>query len=168
MYLIASSLAEDAVLHEALNRQYGADFSSRKGMKEISPEDLSILIMNLGLEEGHPVLDLAGADALEDAVLGGIEGVQQLKKRRKARGVGRDEFERARRSAEQTGRLGEEILKAWLDEEMRQGKLSDFIWDSDDNAISPFDFSIIEDGIVVRKIDAKSTAGDFKTQFTFL
>jgi len=162
MYLIASSLSEDMALHKDLEEQYGSAFSARKGMEAVDPDALASLITQLDLEDGHPLLDLVGTDVLEDVVQGGIEGFRQLKKRRKARGLGRDEFEKARRSAEQTGRLGEEILKSWFEAEMEQAKIPGFRWDSDDNAISPFDFSIVDNGDILRKIDAKSTTGDFR------
>ncbi len=162
MHLVAQALAEDRPLFEALHNRYSGVFSPRKGMTVVNPEELSGLIEELAMEDGHPVLDLVDMDALEDAVQGGIEGTRRLGKRRRARGVSRDEFDKARRNAERIGNMGEELLNLWLEAEQEKGAFSGFRWDSAGNAISPFDFSIVEMENIVRKIDAKSTSGDFR------
>jgi hypothetical protein len=164
MYLVAQSLTDHRALHKALEEQYSDAFSSRKGMECIDPDELAVLIESLNLDDDHPVLDLIDADALEDAVQGGFEGVRELRKRRKGRGVARDEFEKARCSAEQNGRLGEELLNSWLEARLRDGSIPGFHWDSNDNAVSPFDFSIVNAEDTSRKLDAKSTTGDFRNR----
>lgn len=162
MYLVAKKLPQDLTLHSALEAQYGSLFSDRKGMEEIDQEELAALLNKVGLPEGHPVLDFIDFDALEDAALGGFDGVTKLRRRRRARGVSRDELNRARQSAEQIGRVGEEILNSWLETERNEKNGPSFSWDSDSNAVAPYDFTILDGGTVSRRIDAKSTAGDFK------
>lgn len=161
LYLVANALSSDSDLHSALDVAFGSEFSSRKGMLVIDPDELANLITRIDLPVGHPVLDFVDFDALEDAAQGGEEGLNNLRKRRKARGVGRDELYRAKQSAEQIGRQGEEILKEWLELEKQEGRIQDYKWESDVNAIAPYDFAIIEKGGVLRKVDAKSTAGNF-------
>ena len=99
---------------------------------------------------------------MEDAAQGGLEGLTKLRKRRQARGVSREELGRAKQSAEQMGRLGEEILNAWLETERQAGRVSNYRWDSDINAVAPYDFTVLDGETVSRRIDAKSTAGDFR------
>jgi len=161
LYLIAAGVAADASLHAVLHTRYAPALSHRKSMEVIDPEDMGEMIGALNLVEGHAVLDLVDGVSLEDAVKGGAAGTRHLRRRRGSRGVSRTEFERARKAAEQSGRQGEEILNAWLETECNEGRLPGFAWDADQNAISPYDFSIREGDRVVRVLDAKSTTGDF-------
>ena len=154
--------AQDASLYQALYNTYNLGFGSRRGMQIIHRQELSETIESLDLPEGHPALDFIDGDALEDAALGGIEGVHQLQRRRKARGVSQDELSRAKQSAEQNGRLGEELLNYWLEEQAGKGEIKAFRWEADENAVAPYDFRILdENGKAVRSIDAKSTSGVF-------
>lgn len=162
MYLVAQSLFQDAALHAALEANYGASFSSHKGMLEIDPDNLARMLSGLGLQEGHPALDFIDFDDLEDAAQGGIDGLTKLRKRRQARGVSREELGRARQSAEQVGRQGEVILNAWLEAQRQAGGGPDYSWDSDVNAVAPYDFTLLNEGKPERRLDAKSTSGDFR------
>lgn len=162
MHLIAQAVAEDEELFSALDKRYTSEFSARKGMVDVDPDELATIIGGLKLPDNHPVLDIADAAALEDAVKGGIEGVQKLRRRRGTRGVEKSELEKAKRMAEKTGDMGEELLNSWLQVLMDRGEIQGFKWNSADNAISPFDFSILNaDGGIERVIDAKSTIGSF-------
>ncbi|WP_082007543.1 DUF3883 domain-containing protein [Tepidimonas taiwanensis] len=162
MYLVSQDLSQDEPLHTALETKYGAFFSPRKGLLEIDPDELAKLLGGLDLPEGHPALDFLDHDALEDAAQGGLEGLSKLSKRRQTRGVSREELGRARESAELIGRLGEEILNAWLDQQRQAGSGPEYRWDSDINAIAPYDFTLLsKDGHPERRVDAKSTSGDF-------
>jgi hypothetical protein len=161
MYLVAQGLPQDAALHAALKAKYGASFTPHKGMLEIDPNEFAKMLGDLELASGHPILDFIDIDALEDAAQGGFEGLSKLRKRRQARGVSREELARARQSAEQIGRLGEEILNAWFEVQQKAGSGPEYRWDSDTNAVAPYDFTLISDGKPERRVDAKSTAGDF-------
>lgn len=162
MYLVAQALTQDTALHAALKAKYGAIFSAKKGLEEIDPEELARLLSGLDLPEGHPSLDFIDFDALEDAAQGGLEGLTKLRKRRQTRGVSREELGRARQSAEQVGRLGEETLNAWFAAELEAGSLTGYRWESDINAVAPYDFTLLDGETVTRRLDAKSTAGDFR------
>ncbi len=157
MCLVAAAVSEDSDLHKLLNERYGSELSPHKAMVPVSDE----VVESVSLVEDHPVRDFIEFDILEDAVLGGAESTKQLRRRRKARGVGREEFERARKSAERTGRLGEELLNAWFDHEKEKGGIPGFRWESDVNAIAPYDFLLLEGENILRSIDAKSTSGGF-------
>lgn len=173
MYLV--SKVQDIELHSALDTKYSSIFSPRRGMRQIDPDELAALLGGLSLTEGHPVYDFIDFDALEDASQGGQEGLSRLKRRRKSRGVSREELARARQNAEQIGRLGEELLNGFFSQEnvvfekwrsvtSLENSDFNFSWDADVNAIAPYDFSIFIGDRVFRRIDAKSTAGEFKNK----
>lgn len=161
MYLVARSLEQDAALHTALDKKFGNVFSPRKGMEKIDSEDLASILDESNIKESHPVLDFIDSDVLEDAAQGGFEGQRNLNKKRKNRGVTREELERAKRTAEQIGRLGEEHLNAWLEDEKNAANILNYQWTSDINAVAPYDFEVSLQSGQNRKIDAKSTAGEF-------
>lgn len=162
LYLIASALPADAMIYRVLEEKYANAFSSRKGMEVLDTDDFKNFFSNIGISENHPLLDLIDQDILEDAALGGFTGFRKLKKRRQSRGVSQEELNNAKRSAELVGRLGEEVLNAWFEAEKLANRLKDYRWVSGENAIAPYDFELVENSGLVRNIDAKSTAGDFK------
>lgn len=161
MYLIASALKEDKGLHAALDERYSPALSKHRSMVLIEPAELQEIIDGQSLAEGHPVNDLIDGGFLEDAAQNGAEGIAQLKRRRGSRGVSRSELDRARKSAERIGLLGEEILNEWFDRQTEGGHLEEYQWDAYANALSPFDFTIRPVGGADRSVDAKSTAGPF-------
>lgn len=162
MYLISSKDENDKNLHRALSDRFSAELSPRTSMVKLDPEELARIIENVSLLEGHPVIDLLiDTDALEDAAQGGIVGLHKLQRRRRSRGVSRDELERSKRNAERTGRLGEEILDTHLSIMREDGSIMDYKWESDSNAIAPYDFSMTDNNGQTHLIDAKSTCGDF-------
>ncbi|MEB4590814.1 hypothetical protein VSS37_07480 [Candidatus Thiothrix sp. Deng01] len=162
MCLAARNIPQDTLLHTALENRYRASFSSHKGMMEISPDDLAEVLNNIDLPESHPVLDFIDFDVLEDASQGGLDGLAKLRKRRQTRGVSREELNRARQGADRIGRLGEEVLNSWLALQFQAGCGSEYQWESDINAVAPYDFTLMPEGKAKRRVDAKSTAGDFR------
>lgn len=161
IYLIASSHPRDADLYRALAKYYEEGFSSRKGMQSISRDDLASVLLGLRLPDEHPVLDFVESDALEDAVYGGLQGSQSLRKRRKARGVSLQEFALAKQRAEKNGFLGEEIVNSWLSKQVSERRVPDFQWEAKRNAVAPYDFIIFDNGKKILKIDVKTTSGNF-------
>lgn len=165
MLLLSQNAQGDKGLYQSLMDRFGGQFSNRKAMLILADTELSQIVGTLNLPEGHPALDFIDGEALEDAAQGGIDGVQQLRRRRNTRGVSQEELARAKQSAEQNGRLGEELLNAWFEDQAGSGDIPDFIWVADENAIAPFDFRILTpDGKPARSIDAKSTGGRFSNK----
>jgi hypothetical protein len=66
-----------------------------------------------------------------------------------------------RKSAEQMGNTGEEIINDYFIREAEQNCIGGFEWTSSVNAISPFDFRVIGLAGASRLLDVKSTAGTF-------
>ena len=160
--LLSQNVPHDTRLYMALAERYSDGFGAHKGMQMLSPADLSGLIRSLDFTDGHPVFDFIDGELLEDAALGGIEGVHELQRIRQARGVSQEELTRAKRNAEQNGRLGEELLNTWLEEQVTRGLIRGFRWEADENAVAPYDFLIHDaNGEPERLIDAKSTSGTF-------
>jgi len=162
IFLVAKKNPLDTALHKALMNRCGEGFAVRKAMQLLTGANLLEIIEPLTLPEDHPILDFIDGDALEDAAQNGIDGIKKLRRRRQARGVSPEELERAKRNAERNGRLGEELLNAWFDDQMEAGAISGFSWVADENAVATYDFIVLDnDGGIVRSIDAKSTSGDF-------
>lgn len=161
MYLVAQASPQDQKLHSALETDFGPLFASHKGMLDVDADRLRQLLNDLNLPAGYPVLDFIDNDALEDAAQGGFEGLSKLRNRRQARGVSREELGRARQNADQIGRLGEEILNAWLESKTQNESGIMHVWDSDINAVAPYDFTLLQAGKPMRRLEAKSTSGGF-------
>ena len=142
VYLVAAAVPEDAGLHSRFADAYGAQLSPRQGMLVPEPEHLAQVIANAGLPPGHPVLALLDADSLEDAVQGGLSGLQTLKRRRGTWGVSKEEFAESRRKAERIGRLGEELLNEYFGAQRAEQAIRDFAWVADQNPIAPYDFTV--------------------------
>jgi len=115
-----------------------------------------------GVAESSPLADSETIDAvIEDAALGGIEGMQRLLSRRTSRRLTRKELELARQRASDVGRQGEEFIDRYFAQDLSRGQIESYEWVSDDNAISPFDFVLTSAG-ERRKIEVKATSRDFK------
>jgi hypothetical protein len=130
-------------------------------MIAVQPDILEDAIKRASPPDMHPILDWVDSAAVEDAAMGGAQGVQSLLKRRKGRGLSRDEFEQSKGAAETVGRQGEEVLNGYLDMLKKEHKIQDFRWVSQENIISPYDFLELRGGVPARKMDAKSTTGSF-------
>lgn len=154
--LVARSLPADAAVHRELVRRYPDGSMWALGEAEVSD-----VLDASSPPSGHPLYDWVESEALEDAVLGGVEGVRRITHQRAGRGISPEEFLRARKAAELTGVSGEEFLNDYLLREVEDGRISGFEWTSSINAISPFDFRVRETGRAERVIDAKSTGGVF-------
>jgi hypothetical protein len=115
----------------------------------------------------HPLYDWVESDALEDAAMGGAQGIAQVSARRGGRGISPEDFIRSRQLAEQTGVSGEELLNGHFEKELESGRITEFEWTASINAVSPFDFRITPAAEAPRLIDAKSTTGGFANPIHF-
>jgi len=71
------------------------------------------------------------------------------------------ELAQALRRVEELGQIGEEFVNSHFEGLKSEGKVSNFQWESQDNAVSPYDFWYERDG---RKflLDVKATSGGFE------
>ena len=153
---IAQNLAVDAYLHQALKTHIGS-----KSMVVLFPKDLEGMIKSVKLPIHHPANLLVLEASLEDVALGGTEGLKTLRSGPFKGRVSRQTLEQARKNAQKIGRLGEELTFNYLESIKRKGLIRGFQWTADDNAISPYDFSIQELDGTTTLIDVKSTKGNF-------
>jgi hypothetical protein len=130
-------------------------------MLSISPEDLQNLINQANLPIDHPINLLIQSSPLEDAALGGIEGIKVLQRGPYKGKVSRRALEQARKNAERMGRFGEELIFSYFEQECYDGVISQYIWEADENAISPYDFEILTKTGKHIFVDVKTTKGSF-------
>jgi hypothetical protein len=154
--LIAQNVSIDVALHLEISRKYPDGSMWLLGDAEIAQ-----MIEVASPPEDHPIREWVEAEAIEDAVQGGASGVRRIAARRGGKGLAPQEFVRARRAAEQTGIIGEQLLNSYLEDQRSGGAILDFEWSSSINAISPFDFTITKSSTQRRLVDAKSTFGGF-------
>jgi hypothetical protein len=153
--MVLISQSQDPSLHAALQL-----FVRDSRMIRINELQLSQLVRQVTLESDHPVYELLLDKSLEDAAYFGEIGTRDLLRGTSIRKLSRQELERARRRAEDSGLLGEEFVNAYLSQKLDVGEIEELKWDAAENAISPFDFSFRESGDSV-EVDAKSTNGEF-------
>jgi len=154
--LLASQVAEDQGLHRVIT-----DWLGGKVMRAISSEDLEGLVEQAVPPEEHPIHELTLEGELEDAALGGAVGQKRLFRRRSGGRMTRGALERARKNADQIGRLGEELMSVHLERLQSEGKIIDFKWVSDENAVAPYDYKITCVTGETVKLDVKATSGEF-------
>jgi hypothetical protein len=154
--LIAGSEAADAGLHGELARQF-----PEGSMWLIEESGVAAILDAARPDEEHPLYDWVESDAIEDAALGGAEGIAKVVVRRSGRAISPEDFMRSRQLAEQVGVSGEELLNGYFEREFDDGRIAQFEWTASINAVSPFDFWISHQDEVRRLVDAKSTGGRF-------
>jgi hypothetical protein len=153
--LVAAGNAEDARLHSALNA------ANLGRMAPINLRALARIVRSSSIPEQHPIHELLLDAELEDAVRGGIEGTRRLLSRRSGRRLSKAELKQARQNADDVGQLGDEFVGGHLSMLQAATQITSYEWVSSENAISPFDFTVQFTGDSLRKIDVKSTRGDF-------
>jgi hypothetical protein len=125
-------------------------------MRLVTEAELEVLVRTANPAPTHPIRDWLDGDLVEDVALGGGRAAELLNTRRRGRGMTPGELLRAKEAAEKTGRYGEELLNYFL-----QSQPQTVVWESQTNAVAPYDFEITTSGGEVRRLDAKSTAGPF-------
>jgi len=153
LILISQRIPLDAMIHGELSALLGP-----RSMAHLPVAQLDMIAERL-TDVAHP-LHLLTIDAeLEDAALGGSRGLVVL--RRKGRSLSRDEFQRARQIAADVGREGQELVCAYLTKMQHEGSIVSFLWASDTNTITPYDFLITLPGTEIA-LGVKSTSGKFE------
>lgn len=116
----------------------------------------------------HPIRELLDIEmdvALEEAALGSTDAIRKLRTRPSARRMSAAALAKARAGAEASGRDGEVLVNIHLQKAQAEGRIRSFTWVSEENAISPWDFEVVElDGTTVR-VEVKSTSGGFDRPF---
>jgi hypothetical protein len=159
LLLVTQSDASDAGLHAALNAMIPG---GRKTMVELSRGALAAAAA--AIPKTHSVWQLAADPefeaALEDAAFGGEKGAEELFKT-PAKVISASTLAAAKASAEKNGRDGEALAWLYLRSLKAAGSLHSIEWTSQSNAVSSFDFQVVENSGETVRIDAKSTSGNF-------
>ena len=160
LLLIASAAPADAPLHTALSPLIPG---GRRTMVEVTRAKIAEAASAVSV--AHPIWTLAAdppfSAALEDAARSGIRGVRALNQK-SGRVVTAAALAAAKEAAEKNGRDGEALAWFHLQKMKQAGAWSSIAWASQTNPVSPFDFSAVDGGGAVVRIDAKSTSGEFE------
>lgn len=154
--LVARAVPADVSLHDALD-----GFLAAQRMLAITTDQLRQLIIQAAPPENHPIHILTLDTDLEDAALGGIQGIRRLRTRPSSWQMGQEVLDQARKKAKRIGELGETYVDGYLRGLKEQGLIQDFEWVSRQNAIAPNDFWISDNDGTRVLIDVKSTEGNF-------
>ncbi len=159
LILVGRDAPQDQTLFSGLD-----DVLSTRSMIALETNTLGELCDRLNVPQSHPVWLLIDDNDLAEAAMGQAPAVGRLLTRPRSVSVSQDDLRAARRAAEETGRLGEELIDYHLSERLEAGEIADYVWVSDVNAISPYDFHIRETGSW-EKLEVKTTTGDFSREF---
>lgn len=157
LLLLSHSETDDASVLAALDV-----FLDGQKMALMSEADLGAV--SSASPADHPIRELLDIEldaALEDAALGSADAARKLNTKPSLRRMSAAALARARASAESNGRDGEVLISIRLQHELAAGHIRSFRWVSEENAIAPWDFEIVEAGGTPVRIEVKSTSGGF-------
>jgi hypothetical protein len=157
--LVAAANSQDAALHRVL-AQFA--LSGRDSMLVLSEEEIVRIIARAQLPEDHPLVSFALTVELQEAAVGSASAVERLLRRARVPKVSLEALRRAREQAGEIGRFGEELIDAYLRQQMQVGSVSSFDWVSETNAVAPMDFRVSPAQGVIERVDVKTTAGSFE------
>ena len=159
---ISKNVSEDVELHSTLTAHLG-----KRRMASLTETDLTNLINSSDVLSEHPIRDFVLDEALEDAALGGAQGREKLSKRRSGTKVSKEDLQKARNNAEETGQVGEEYVNAYFTALLSSGDIESFEWASSQNAVSPYDFRAKYPNEPELLVEVKSTIGCFNRKVHF-
>lgn len=154
--LVSAASPADAALHRSIAAHFPTGSMWVPTVVEVEQ-----IVRAANVVSDHPVRDWLDDELIEDIGLGGGESTRTLVKRRRGRGMSRDELHDARAAANVIGRRGEDLLDRHLKLTPWPGVVR-HQWVADNNAVSPFDFEIEMITGERRVLEAKSTSGRFE------
>ena len=159
LVLVAKGVPQDQALHGGLN-----EFLSDRRMMSLGSDALRELCHAIPVPEAHPIWLMVSEEDVAEAALGQAPAVDRLLSRPHVASLTLEDLRKARRAAEEIGRLGEELMDFHLRDLLAAGKIADYEWESDINAIAPYDFRVQKDGSW-EKLEIKTTSGKFGREF---
>ena len=157
--LVGKSAPQDQGLFQGLDTMLGS-----LSMAVLEGDTLGELCHLQGVPESHPVWSVVEDEDLAEAAAGQAPAVDRILKRSYSPKMSLTELQEARREAERTGRIGEELVDVHLSNRLAAGEIEGYDWISDINAISPYDFSV-DSADSTEKLEVKTTKGDFSREF---
>jgi Domain of unknown function (DUF3883) len=155
-FFLSQATKDDLAAYRAFSEYLG-----NNSMSVISYAEIEALIKKANPSDTHSLYELLLEADLEDAAEGGAEGITRLYSRRPGRRLSKIELTLALRRVEEIGQLGEELVNAYFEREKIEGRITDFSWESMDNAVAPFDFWCQRAGLRTL-VDVKTTSGEFE------
>lgn len=148
---------DDKNLYDALNAIL------RSPMQTVTSGFLRELIAEADPPAYHPAKRFALDDELIAAAEGDPEAALHVY-RHTGKQMSSEELSLSRQKADDIGRQGEDLVFRYLDDLRTQGAILDFEWVSSENAIAPYDFQVTGADGSLRRLDVKSTTGDFSVK----
>ena len=159
LLLLASAEPLDQPLLAELNNIMG-----NRRMMALESDRLRGLCDELQIAQAHPVWLLTRDEDLAEAAQGQAPAINRLLRRSRTPRLSLEDLRKARRQAEEIGRLGEELVDYHLQQLKTAGKITDYEWASDINAIAPYDFRVNYDGSW-KKLEIKTTGRKFSHEY---
>ena len=159
LVLVGQTAQQDKVLYRGLD-----GVLANKSMTVVMSDKLGELCDQWNVPQSHPVWLLTRNEDLVEAAMGQAPAVTRLLNRTQTKNMSLDDLRKARRAAEDMGRLGEELVDYHLNTIFEAGRIVKYEWTSNLNAIAPYDFRVERTG-AWQKLEIKTTAGDFKREF---
>lgn len=161
MSLLSAAEAADKALIDRLSGVLGT-----QSMVVLTESDLNRAVSSAGVPPDHPISTFVSGPLVERAALGDPAAFTEVVSR--ARGktrTTREQLDRSRENATKVGQLGEALVDFYLFGLKSDGRIAEYTWESEDNAINPFDFSINNlDGVAIL-MDVKSTGYSHEQPF---
>ena len=159
LLLVRKDAPQDRSLFHELNGVLG-----QQSMIALQDRTLAELCRRLAVPQSHPVWFLVSDEDLAEAAVDQAPAVERILKQPRFARLSLSELEAARRAAQETGRLGEELVEIHLRGRLAAGEIENYEWTSDLNAISPYDFRIEKAGSW-EKLEIKTTRADFGREY---
>jgi hypothetical protein len=155
---ISGSLTDDKALFSQLN----AKLTSSRSMVPMSSQELDEIIASANPLPDHPIRRLSVDVDLEEAVITGDIDPHKIAQKPSLRTITKEDFEKAKRTAEDNGLRGEEMVNDFLKMLKTTSVITSFEWTSSINPVYPYDFKLDRNGEITF-VDVKSTQGEFET-----
>ena len=155
-FFISQATPEDRGLYGILNARLDG-----RSMISLHYSEIEELIQSANLDERHPTLELILESDLEDAAQAGPIGLTRLNRRRSGRKLSRIDLAQALRRVEELGQIGEEYVNAHFERLKTENRILNFQWESQENAVAPYDFWFEHEGRRTL-LDVKATSGGFE------
>ena len=159
LLLVGQDAPQDQTLFRGLD-----DILGSQRMIALEDQTLGELCRRLAVPQSHPVWFLVSDEDLTEAAVDQAPAVERILKQPRFARLSLSELEAARRAAQETGRLGEELVEIHLRGRLAAGEIENYEWTSDLNAISPYDFRIEKAGSW-EKLEIKTTRADFGREY---
>ena len=162
VFLISQNSKSDLPLYKVITKRFDSYFNPHRSMVQVNRDEIREMLESASIGDDHAVLSIFDDLLLEDVIQGGIDGFKKVRNRRRGRPVSAGELEQAKVKASKTGRLGEMLVNEYLNEQELAGNIDSYIWEADNDAIAPYDFSIQnKDKQIV--LDVKTSSSSFDT-----